>query len=144
MSRVYLGIGSNLGNRREYIRKAIALLKENKIKVRKKSRIIETLPVGGPKQGKFLNAVIEVKTELKPVELLRTLKGIERQLGRKKTVRFGPRPIDLDILFFDDLKIKTDNLEIPHPRIYDREFVLKPLSQIAPVFARRIKIKKKN
>ena len=143
MSRVYLGIGSNLGNRRGNITKAIALLKENKIKVRKKSHIIETLPVGGPSQGKFLNAVIEAKTELKPKELLRALKSIEKQLGRKKGVRFGPRSIDLDILFFDDLKIKTKYLEIPHPRICDREFVLKPLSQIAPMFVRKIKAKTK-
>ena len=136
MARIYLGIGSNLGNRRENINKAIALLKDNRIKVKNVSRIIETCPVGGPKQGKFLNAALEAQTSLGPKRLLDTLKSIEIQLGRKKTIRFGPRPIDLDILFYDRANIKTRELTIPHPKIFERDFVLKPLKEIAPYLIR--------
>ncbi|MBM3251875.1 MAG: pantoate--beta-alanine ligase [Candidatus Omnitrophica bacterium] len=132
MAKVFLAIGSNLGNRRKNIQEALALLKANKIKINKISRIIETKPVGGPRQGKFLNAVLQAETVLKPKKLLNTLKNIERQLGRKNTVRFGPRVIDLDILLYDKLRFKTKDLIIPHPRMFEREFVLKPLSEIAP------------
>ncbi len=132
MVRIYLGIGSNLKNRRENIRKALALLKDNKIRLRKLSRIIETDPVGGPKQGKFLNAVLEADTNLRPRKLLDTLKNIEKQLGRKKTVRFGPRTIDLDILLYDRAIINSKELIVPHPRMNERDFVLRPLREIAP------------
>jgi pantoate--beta-alanine ligase len=132
MAKVFLGIGSNLGNRRENIKKALALLEENKINIKKVSRIIETVPVGGPKQGKFLNLALEAETALRPHKLLKLLKNIERQLGRNDTVRFGPRKIDLDILFYDNIRINTKELIIPHPRIFERDFVLRPLGQIAP------------
>lgn len=138
MARVYLGIGSNLENRRENIEKAVALLKVSKIKLRKISKIIETEPVGGSKQGKFLNAVLEADTHLRPHRLLETLKNIERQLGRKKSVRFGPRTIDLDILLYGKAIINDKDLIIPHPRMFEREFVLKPLKQIAPNIVRSI------
>jgi len=132
MTKCYLGIGSNLGNRRENIRRAVEFLKEARIKVKKISTIIETEPVGGPPQGKFLNAVLEINTNLKPRALLDTLKSIEEKLGRKRTVRFGPRTMDLDILLYDGKNIKTKDLIVPHPRMHQRDFVLRPLKEIAP------------
>ncbi len=130
----YLGIGSNLGDRRENIR--LALAKINKLKgtkVIKLSRIIEVAAVGGPSgQPKFLNAALKIKTSLTPITLLNGLKKIERELGRdaRGTLRWGPRVIDLDILFYGDKIIKRRGLEIPHPRIFEREFVLRPLSEV--------------
>ncbi len=132
MPIVYLGIGSNLGKRETNIEKAIQLFKKNHIDILKTSTFIETDPVGGPPQGKFLNGVIKIKTLLSPQELLKILKDIEKQLGRTKTVIDGPRTIDLDILVYDQIKIKTPELTIPHPRMLEREFVLKPLQEIAP------------
>jgi len=127
----YLGVGSNLGNRRENIQKALDYLTRTKgIKIEKSSRIYETKPMGGPLQGKFLNAAIKIRTSLKPQLLLETLKKIEKDLGRKPTVRFGPRAIDLDILLYGNQTIKTKNLIIPHPRMFRRQFVLKPLREI--------------
>lgn len=132
MAICYLGIGSNLGNRRKYIRaavKKISALKETK--VIKLSVVIETKPSGGPAgQGKFLNAALKIKTDLPPLTLLKQLKHIEKTLGRKKTLRWGPRIIDLDILFYGDKIINRKNLQIPHPRIFEREFVIKPLLQV--------------
>ena len=128
----YLGIGSNLGNRKRNIKLAlqkIQALKETKIL--KTSPIIETSPVGGPaSQGKFLNAVTKINTGLKPLVLLRKLKAIEKQLGRKKTVRFGPRIIDLDILLYGNQIIQRKELKLPHPRMFDREFVIRPLLEV--------------
>ena len=106
-------------------------LKQHNMKVLKSASIIETDPVGGPKQDKFLNSVIKVQTELEPKELLKVLKNIENQLGRVKTIQDGPRPIDLDILLYDDLKLNTPSLIIPHPRMLERDFVLIPLKEIA-------------
>lgn len=129
----YLGVGSNLGDRRENIR--LALAKINKLKgtkVIKLSRIIETNPVGGPAgQPKFLNAALKIKTCLSPVKFLKALKKIEREIGRNaETVRWGPRVIDLDILFYGDKIIKRKDLEIPHPMIFEREFVLQSLAEV--------------
>lgn len=131
MITCYIGIGSNLGDRREYIDKAIKLLdKNNGIEVRRVSSIYETEPVGGPPQGKFLNGVVEIDTELKPGELLKALADAERMLGRKRSVKNAPRTIDLDILFYGNEKIKEKNLVIPHPRIHGREFVLRGLREL--------------
>lgn len=137
MTKCYLGVGSNLGNRKENIRRAVELLKQSKIKVKKVSTIIETDPVGGPPQGKFLNAVLEVSTSLKPRALLETLKSIEEQLGRKRSVRFGPRTMDLDILLYDSKSIKQKDLIVPHPRMHQRDFVLRPLKEIAPAMFKK-------
>jgi len=127
-----LGIGSNLGDRQKNIKLAIKKINSLKdTKVIKISRIIETKPVGGPrKQGKFLNAALKIKTNLTPSVLLKKLKNIECELGRTKTVRYGPRPIDLDILFYGDKIINTKKLNVPHPKIFEREFVIKPLLEI--------------
>jgi len=127
----YLAVGSNLGNRRKNIKKALDYLAKTKgIKIEKASRIYETKAIGGPSQGKFLNAAIKIKTSLIPQLLLKTVKNIEKDLGRKKTVRWGPREIDLDILLYGNKVIKRKNLVIPHPRMFEREFVLRPLREI--------------
>lgn len=128
----YLGVGSNLGDRRKNIRLAIKKINNLKTtKVIKSSRIIETRPMGGPSgQGNFLNAALKIRTGLSPSLLLKELKSIEKKLGRRKTVRYGPRTIDLDILFYADKIIKRNGLEIPHPRIFEREFVLRPLLEV--------------
>ena len=131
MSLVYIGLGSNLGNREENIEKAILLIEENGIKILKRSSIIETDPVGGPPQGKFLNAVIKVETLLGPLNLLKILQDIESKLGRVREIYQGPRTMDLDILIFGDLIMQTPQLTIPHPRMFEREFVLTPLREIA-------------
>jgi len=128
----YLGLGSNLGDRNRNIREAVKeinLLKDTKII--KISRIIETKPVGGPSaQGNFLNAALKIQTRISPLKLLKDLKKIEKGLGRVKTVRYGPRAIDLDILFYGDRIIHTKDLTIPHPKLFARDFVLKPLSEV--------------
>lgn len=128
----YLGIGSNLGDRNRNIKEAIKkinLLKDTK--VIKISKIIETKPVGGPRaQGDFLNAALKIQTRISPLKLLKDLKKIEKGLGRAKTVSYGPRAIDLDILFYGDRSINTKELIIPHPRIFARDFVIKPLSEV--------------
>jgi len=128
----YLGIGSNVGDRRKNIRLALRKINQLKrTKVIKVSEIMETEPVGGPTgQGKFLNAAVKIKTNFPPLILLKELKKIEKEIGREKTVRYGPRTIDLDILFYGDKIINRENLKIPHPRMFEREFVIRPLSEI--------------
>jgi len=128
----YLGIGSNLDDRRKNIKLALRKIKAlPETRVIKASKNIETLPVGGPiAQGKFLNAAVKIKTAISPLQLLKYLKNIEKELGRVKTVRFGPRPIDLDILFYGDKIIKRKELVVPHPRIFERAFVIKPLLEV--------------
>jgi len=131
MAIVYLGLGSNLGAREENISHAIKFLEQDGIDVSDLSTLIETDPVDGPPQGKFLNAVLKVQTTHPPNELLNIIKNIESKLGRKKTVVNGPRPIDIDILLYDHEKIQTDNLTIPHPRMFTRSFVMIPFKEIA-------------
>lgn len=133
MPTVYIAFGSNLGDRQKNIDRAIALLnKTDKVTVKKISSIYETDPVGGPKQGKFLNGVAEINTTLGPEALLEVLNKIEGQLERVRTEHWGPRTIDLDILLYGDLNVKKENLIIPHPRMMERGFVLNPLKEIAP------------
>ncbi len=132
MSTAFIGIGSNLGNREENCNKAIELLIDRGIKVSSRSSIIETEPWGVKVQPKFINMAVELETSVEPKELLKLLKKIESEMGRHTTVRWGPRIIDLDMLFYDDLIIRTPELEVPHPCIKDRDFVLRPLAEIAP------------
>jgi 2-amino-4-hydroxy-6-hydroxymethyldihydropteridine diphosphokinase len=132
MPTVYIGIGSNLGEREENCERAIRLLIKNGITVTKRSSMIETEPWGMKEQPKFINMAVEIQTSLKPDELLHLLKNIEGEAGRSATTRWGPRIIDLDILLYNDLIMKTPELEIPHSGIKEREFVLKPLAEIAP------------
>ncbi len=132
MSICYLGIGSNMGNRRKNIKTAIAKIKKlATTRLVKSSRIIETEPVGGPPgQPKFLNACVKIQTNIPPRRLLANLKKIEKELGRTASVRNGPRTIDLDILLYGARTINTKSLIVPHPRMFAREFVLKPLGEV--------------
>ncbi len=132
MKSIYLGVGSNLGNREENLKRAKQLLSAHPlIRFVQESKVYETEPVGGLPQGKFLNAVWHVKTKLAPRELLSVLLDVEKSLGRVKKMRNEPRTIDLDILFYDDLIMHDPDLVIPHPRIQERWFVLKPLWDLA-------------
>jgi len=133
MIEAFIGIGSNIGERQKNLKKAITYIDAHqKITVEKVSSFIDTLPVGGPPQGNYLNGVIKIKTTLSPYDLLVFLQSIEKKLGRKRTVRFGPRTIDLDIILYGEERIDTPYLKVPHPRMQEREFVLKPLFEIAP------------
>jgi 2-amino-4-hydroxy-6-hydroxymethyldihydropteridine diphosphokinase len=132
MAVAYIGIGSNLGNREENCKMAIHLLEKNGLAVKKQSSFFETQPWGVKDQPMFINMAIETETALLPYNLLRVLKGIEKDMGRKKTRRWGPRVIDLDILMYDDLILKHDDLVIPHQHLHVREFALGPLCEIAP------------
>ncbi len=131
MVTCYIGIGSNLGDRRSYIDKAIDELRSSRsIKVNRSSSIYETDPVSRISQGKFLNGVLEIETMLAPRALLVELNNIEERLGRQRTVKDGPRTIDLDILYYGQEKVEEDGLVIPHPEITRREFVLKGLREL--------------
>ena len=132
MAVCFLGIGSNLGNRQRNIRLALGEIRALKnTKILKMSKIRETQPQGGPVgQGQFLNAALKIETQLSPVALLKNLKAIEKGLGRARTVRWGPRTIDLDILLYAGNTVKRKELKIPHPRMWQREFVLRPLLEI--------------
>lgn len=132
MAVVYISVGSNLGDREANCRIALKKLNSEGIIIKKASSMHETEPWGFKDQPKFINMVIEVETELRPEELLMTLKGIEKKMGRKETIKWGPRIIDLDILFYNDKIINQDELKIPHPYLHERDFVLVPLSEIAP------------
>lgn len=131
---VFIAIGSNLLDREKNIKDAISNLKKEGIEVEAISSIIETEPYGFIDQPKFLNCVVKAKTTKTPRELLKTLLSIELKLGRIRKERWGPRTIDLDILFYDDLIIDEEDLKIPHYDIQNRLFVLKPLSEIAGDF----------
>jgi 3-oxoacyl-[acyl-carrier protein] reductase len=130
----FVALGSNLGNRRAYISRAIAALRENPGILRlRASSLYETAPVGGPEgQGPFLNAAAEVDTTLSAEELLRVLQGIEADCGRVRTVPHGPRTLDLDLLLYGDLVWAVSGLVVPHPRMHERTFVLVPFAEIAP------------
>lgn len=132
MAICYLGIGTNLGNRRKNIKLAVKKINALKdTRVLKKSGIIETSPVGPTnKQRNYLNAALKIETKFPPENLLKKLKKIENDLGRAKTARFGPRIIDLDILLYGQRIIQSKTLTIPHPRMFARDFVIKPLSEI--------------
>jgi len=130
----YLGIGSNLGDRRKNIALAISLLElTSGVAVEKVSGLIETPAVGGPAGSPpFLNAAVQISTLLEPEDLLRRLLDIERLLGRQRRIRWEPRVIDLDLLLFGQRTINSPELNVPHPVMHERWFVLKPLAEIAP------------
>ena len=127
----YLGLGSNLGDREANLLMALELL-SHRLKVKKVSSVYQTDPLGDVNQPRFLNQVCEVETTLNPHELLLLAKGIEKKLGRRAGRPNAPRPMDIDILFYDDKVINTPELTIPHPRLMERAFVLIPLAEIAP------------
>lgn len=134
MHKVFIALGSNLGDKKDNINEAIKRINDKGIKILKVSSIIETEPYGYKDQDKFLNAVCLVETDLSPHELLNVLLEIEREMGRVRTIKWGPRVIDLDIIFYDDLIINEANLIIPHPDAHNRTFVMGPLSEIEPDF----------
>lgn len=133
MSVVFLGLGSNLGDRKANLAKAIGILSQ-KMQLLKQSSLYETAAWGYTEQADFLNQVIQVETDLKPLPLLNFLKKTEVEIGRVENFRYGPRVIDIDILFYNDLVRNTKKLQIPHLRIVERAFVLVPLNEIAPDF----------
>jgi 2-amino-4-hydroxy-6-hydroxymethyldihydropteridine diphosphokinase len=130
--KVYFSLGSNVGDREKNLRAAITALAEAGVRVTKISSFYETEPVDLREQPWFLNCVVEGETEVPALELLRALRGIEKQMGSKKLVPKGPRLIDLDILLYGDETIDTTALQVPHPRMHLRKFVLVPLAEIAP------------
>jgi len=129
--KLVLALGSNLGNRESNIEEAVSEL-ENIIEITHLSTMHETAPVGGPKQGDYLNAVLIGESELTPHELLALTSKIESKLGRVREVSNGPRTIDIDIIVFGEIQINTPDLQIPHPRAHQREFVLAPWLEIDP------------
>jgi 2-amino-4-hydroxy-6-hydroxymethyldihydropteridine diphosphokinase len=132
MSIVYIGIGSNLGDREKNCSRSVDFLEKNGIVIRQESSLYETIPWGLRDQPLFLNMVIKVETELKPQELLELLKNVEIEVGREKSSRWGPRIIDLDILLYDDIALNEETLTVPHPYLHKRDFALIPLCEIAP------------
>ncbi|TYP55498.1 2-amino-4-hydroxy-6-hydroxymethyldihydropteridine diphosphokinase [Thermosediminibacter litoriperuensis] len=132
MPRAFIALGSNLGNREKNIMEAVERMKRRGIKILKMSGIIETEPYGYTKQDKFLNAACLVETELNPRELLDALLEIERDMGRERKIRWGPRNIDLDLIFYEDLVIREEGLIIPHPDAHNRAFVMGPIAEIDP------------
>lgn len=131
----YIGLGSNMGDKKEYLYGAIEELRKIKeIDVRKISTFIETKPYGNEKQDDFLNGAIKIETMLSPLKLLEVCQNIENHFGRERTELWGPRTLDLDILIYDDLIMETEKLMIPHPDMMNRDFVLRPMTEIASSF----------
>lgn len=129
MTRVFLGIGSNLGDRWKYLRDGVQQLPD----VKAVSPVYETEPVGGPDdQGPYLNAVIELSTELSPRELLEVANKTEDLAARERLVVNGPRTLDIDVLWIEGVEVNEPDFQIPHPRMFERKFVLQPLSDLAP------------
>ena len=130
---VYLSLGSNVGDREDYIEQAITLLRETPgIKVVRRSSNFETQPQGRKNQPLFINAAVEISTNYSPQDLLLLLQGFEDTLGRDRSIEWGPRTIDVDILLYGNELISEDNLSVPHPLMHERLFVLEPLKEIAP------------
>jgi len=129
---VFLGLGSNLGDRRARIKEGIVSLEKGGVGILRRASLYQTEPVGIGDQPWFLNTVVAGDTALPPHRLLELCKRIERREGRRRTVRFGPRVLDIDILLYRDLVLREEGLEIPHPRMHERRFVLVPLLEIAP------------
>ena len=134
MKTAYLALGSNIGDREANLRDAVNRLEADDLRVTRRSSLYETAPQELLDQPWFLNAVVQVETILFPMQLLARVREIERQMGRRRVTPKGPRNIDIDILFYGRTVIATAELEVPHPRIAQRRFVLEPLAEIAPEF----------
>ncbi len=132
MKRVFLALGSNLGDREEHLRRAIGALHAPDLRVLRVSPVYETSPQGMLEQGWFLNLVLEAGTSLLPLQLLRRCQRVERLLKRQRKVLNGPRTIDIDVLFYGNAVIRGPAIEIPHPRYRERRFVLQPLADLEP------------
>ena len=131
MKRIYLSLGSNVGDRVSQIRKACELLPTTGVKIRRASSFYRTEPVDFAPQRWFVNCVIEAKTDLMPLQLLKALQSLERRLGRRPGISKGPRPIDIDILLYENVVVRSSALTIPHERLAERRFVLVPLGELA-------------
>jgi 2-amino-4-hydroxy-6-hydroxymethyldihydropteridine diphosphokinase len=130
--RAYLALGSNLGDRLAHLQLAVdELARVPAIRVVALSRVYETAPVGGPPQDAYLNAVVAIETGLDPFELLRVCQQIEQLAARERAERWGPRTLDVDVLLIDGTRLETEDLTIPHPRMWERGFVLAPLRDVA-------------
>jgi 2-amino-4-hydroxy-6-hydroxymethyldihydropteridine diphosphokinase len=143
MNKVYLLTGGNIGDRIHYLSKAIEEIEKNCGPILQQSSVFETAAWGNENQESFLNQVLKIQTSLNPDQLLKTILQIEENLGRKRELKYGPRTIDIDILFFNDQIIDQEGLKIPHPQMQNRRFVLVPLNEIAadkvhPVFQKTI------
>ncbi len=133
--RIFIGLGSNVGDREEYVEQACFLIGKIKgAELIKRSSNYETEPEGDSDQPAFINAVLEIKTELPPKKLLSEFQHIETALGREREIEWGPRTIDIDLLLYDKLIMSEDNLQIPHPLLHERLFILEPFKEIAPEF----------
>lgn len=130
--RVYLSLGSNLGDRVAHLRQALEQMSGAGVRVKRVSSFYRSEPVGFPAQAWFINCVAEAETERMPLSLLSALKKIERAIGRRPGRRLGPRPIDIDILLYENALVRVARLTIPHPRLAERRFVLVPLRELAP------------
>jgi 2-amino-4-hydroxy-6-hydroxymethyldihydropteridine diphosphokinase len=131
--RAYVALGSNLGDRLAHLQLAVdSLARVPGVEVRAVSRVYETAPVGGPPQDPYLNAVVAIDTELEPYELLHRGQQIEELAARERSERWGPRTLDVDLLLVGDARVDDDDLTIPHPRMWERGFVLAPLRDVAP------------
>jgi len=129
---VYLGLGANVGDTQDNLRAAVRLLRQSGCSVTAVSSMYLTKPVGVTDQPDFLNAVIAVRTALGPLDVLRVCESVEETLGRERTIRWGPRVIDIDILLYEGVAVDEEGLVVPHPRMLERAFVLVPLAEIAP------------
>ncbi|MCZ7601439.1 MAG: 2-amino-4-hydroxy-6-hydroxymethyldihydropteridine diphosphokinase [Melioribacteraceae bacterium] len=142
-NRSFIGFGSNIDDRMAYINKGIELLEsENKCSIKNVSSIYETKPYGYTEQNNFLNCVVEISTSLSLQELLNLTKNTESQIGRIKREKWGPREVDLDILFYNDLIYSDEKITVPHKDVLNRDFVLIPLCEIAPDFIHPVEKKK--
>ena len=130
--RVYLSLGSNRGDRAANLRRAIAHLGDSGVQVQQVSSFYKTEPVDFAPQAWYLNCAVEATTEFMPMQLLKVVKSVERALGRRPGVSKGPRPIDIDILLYENVVVRTAALTIPHERMHERRFVLAPLREVAP------------
>lgn len=128
MVRAFLGLGSNLGERRQVLREAVGAIAE----VTAVSPVYETEPVGGPEQDPYLNLVVELDTRRSPHELLALCRELERAAGRERRERWGPRTLDVDVLWIDGVELADDDLTVPHPRLHARNFVMRPLLDLDP------------
>jgi 2-amino-4-hydroxy-6-hydroxymethyldihydropteridine diphosphokinase len=133
---VFLGLGSNVGDREGNLDRGLRLLESRAFTITASSSVYETEPVGGPPQGPYLNMVVRGETALGPEALLEACLATERDMGRVRAERFGPRTLDVDILLYGDLVLDTPDLTLPHPQLHERRFVLVPLAEIAPDEAR--------
>lgn len=132
MKLAYLGLGSNLGDREEALREALRKLEASDLRLITVSSLYETEPVGYARQGWFLNLCVEVETTLFPKQLMQRTQRVEREMGRRRTIKDGPRIIDIDILLYGNAIIETKELQVPHPRYRGRRFVLAPLAELKP------------